>query len=105
MKNTMRKWLVLAGMLQAGGVYAASCVQTDNTVGLTGLDNSNGSIYATITSTANQCSCGFVRFTTANTDADAALSVLLAAKLSDTQVRVDILDENNCSSGYRVYLQ
>lgn len=105
MKQTQWMWVFIAGMLQVGVSSAASCVQTGNSVGLTGLDNSNGSVYATITSSSNQCGCSSVRFASANTDTDKALSILLSAKLSQSLIRVDILDENNCDTGYRVYLQ
>lgn len=105
MNITNRTWWIAAGLLLQSGSAFAACVQTNNTVGLTGLDNNNGSVYAAVTSPGNQCGCGFVRFTPANTDTDKALSILLAAKLSNTQVRIDVLDENNCSTGYRVYLQ
>ncbi len=105
MKQTQWMWVFIAGMLQAGVSNAATCVQTGNSIGLTGLDNSNGSVYAAISSPSNQCGCSFVRFATANTDTDKALSILLSAKLSQSLVRIDILDQSNCNTAYRVYLQ
>lgn len=84
---------------------ALACMQQNNTIGMVGLDHPSGTIYVKVLSSSNECSCTGVRFTSANTDVEKALSILLAAKLADKKVRIDFLDANNCNSAYRVYLQ
>lgn len=87
-------------------VWANACSQTSNTLdGLVGLDNSNGTVYAAFKSVNNECSCTSARFKPENTDVKAALSVLLAAKMSDKKVRIDFLNSTDCSTAYRVYVQ
>ena len=84
----------------------AACVQNNNKLtGLVGLDSSSGNIYANLSSTSNECSCSYVRFKETSTDTNKTLSILLAAKMADKKVRVDISDENSCDTGYRVYVQ
>lgn len=82
------------------------CVQNNNELtGLVGLDGGNGLVYATTTSVNNECACARVRFRPENTDTDKALSILLSAKMANMKVRIDLLDENNCDSAFRVYIQ
>lgn len=84
---------------------AGTCSQTQNEiVGLVGLDSQTGTVYSSTVSSTNSCNCAHVRFKPENTDVDKALSILLAAKLSSTKVRVDLLSEGDCNSAYRVYL-
>ena len=86
--------------------FAQSCSQNNNTLsGLAGLDSQGGNIFASVTSDTNECGCKSVRFNRDNTDTEAALSVLLSAKLANKKVRVDILDRTDCNSAYRVYIQ
>lgn len=96
--------LMLAGYSQAS--LAASCTQNSNNLnGLVGLDSGAGNIYASIISTPNECGCRHVRFAPANTDTKSALSILLAAKMANKKVRIDLLDKTNCDTAYRVYIQ
>lgn len=90
----------------AGTASAAKCVQNDNIIDMVGVDQSDGTIYAKRDGTAGNCGCASFRwYPVNNTHTGMILSVLLAAKLSGTPVRIDILDENNCNSAYRAYLQ
>jgi len=93
-------------VLSTANVFAASaCVQADNKVGLVGLDNSNSTVYVSTPVSNNGCNCTNFRFSKVNTDTSMALSLLLSAKISGKSVRIDLLDETNCNSAYRVYLQ
>lgn len=84
----------------------AACTQTDNKLGsLVGLDSQGGMVYANVSSVSNQCACSSVRFKPNNTDVKMALSVLLSAKMAEKEVRVDLLDEGDCNSAYRVYVE
>ena len=84
----------------------AACSQTNNKLtSLVGLDSANGVVYANLTSSLNQCSCSSVRFNPAKTDTKMALGILLAAKMAEKEVRIDLTDENDCNSAYRVYIQ
>lgn len=87
------------------GSVKAQCVQTSNTVTFTGLDASNGTIYATLKDGNNNCNCTAVRFKPENTNTEMALSILLAAKIAKNKVRIDLIDEKSCDSAYRVYLE
>ena len=82
------------------------CAQKNNTLNnLLGLDSSSGTIYANISSPTNECSCTQARFSSSNTDTDKALSILLAARLADQQVRIDFIEGQGCNAAVRVYLQ
>lgn len=83
----------------------AKCVQNNNTVTFTGLDDANGTIYASLRDSNNKCNCTEVRFKPENTNTEMALSILLTAKISKTKVRVDFLEENSCNTAYRIYLE
>ncbi|GAB1624098.1 hypothetical protein AAOGI_41480 [Agarivorans albus] len=97
--------LFLYLVFHAGFVNSAEhCVQNYNTIGLVGLDNPNGSLFASVSGHNNGCGCNYVRFYSKNTDTDKALSILTAAKLANKKVRIDLSDKNNCNSAYRVYL-
>lgn len=84
---------------------AFGCTQDNNSIAMVGLDSSAGTVYVSISSSSGQCSCTSVRFTSANTDTQMALSILMAAKLAEKKVRIDFLQANNCNSAYRVYIQ
>jgi len=85
--------------------FAETCTQNNNTLnGLVGLDGSS-TIYASISSSSNECSCTSVRFSETNADTKIALSILLAAKMANKKVRIDLLDKTNCNTGYRVFVQ
>lgn len=103
--NRIIKSMVLIVCLSVTLIANALCVQTNNKIGLTGLDNTNGQLYAGVAESSNQCGCQEFRFKENATDLDAALSLLIAAKLSDKLIRVDISDPNDCNSAIRVYLQ
>lgn len=84
---------------------SAICIQQNNSLtGLVGVDNAAGTVYAALTSSSNECSCTGVRFTASNADTEKALSVLLAAKMADKKVRIDLLTAGDCNTAYRVYL-
>lgn len=106
MRNKVYKILgLLFGLFWGTSVLAGVCVQQHNNIGLMGLDNPNGAVYASLLNHDGKCGCNIVRFTTSNTKTDKALAILLAAKTSKQKVRVDFLNEGDCNSGYRVYLQ
>lgn len=85
-------------------VYAG-CVQNYNELsGLVGLDNPNGTVYADVKSASKECGCTNVRFYPTGTNTEMALSILMAAKVAGKKVRIDISDEDNCNSAYRVYI-
>ncbi|WP_064792296.1 hypothetical protein [Shewanella woodyi] len=100
------KWItLLMATLFSTGVYATSCVQNNNIVTFTGLDSKEGVIYASLSSHDNQCGCSYIRFAPQNTRTEMALSILMAAKLSQNRVRIDLMEHGNCNTAYRVYLQ
>lgn len=84
---------------------AGACTQTNNKVGFVGLDSSGGSIYVDVSEHSDQCGCNYVRFLPENADTDKVLSILLAARLAEKRVRIDINNSESCNTGYRVYLQ
>lgn len=97
--------VILVSAALCSEAFAALCVQTNNQVGLTGLDSANGIITARVTGHDNQCGCNEFRFQPTDTDVDAALSILITAKLSNIPVRIDVPNFNDCNSAFRVYLQ
>lgn len=97
--------VLLFVMASAFSNISFACTQDNNLIGLMGLDNSSGTIYMSVLSSSNQCSCTSVRFTAGNADTKMVLSILMAAKLAEKKVRVDLLDAKNCNSAYRVYIQ
>lgn len=89
----------------SNGAYSR-CIQNNNELlNLVGLDSASGVVYATTTSSSNECSCSHVRFKPENTDTKMALSVLLAARMAGKEVRIDLIDASDCNSAYRVYLE
>jgi len=104
-KSTKFLSLVVLLMSFSQMIYAACSQNNNELTGLVGLDSSAGSVYAVTTSSSNECSCTAVRFSQVNTDTKMALSILVAAKMTNKKVRIDILDATDCNSGYRVYLQ
>jgi hypothetical protein len=98
--------LITFAMFGASSVHADRCVQTKNELPhLLGLDDVNDTVYASISSSENQCNCKEVRFAKHRTNPQMALSILLAAKLSNRTVRIDFEDGMNCNSAYRIYLE
>ncbi|MEO0971932.1 MAG: hypothetical protein AAFX85_02470 [Pseudomonadota bacterium] len=91
--------------LTVGTAAHAACAQSGNTIGLTGVDNNNGTIYTRVTGGPQACGCTQVRFTPGNSDTKAILSVLLTARALNRTVRVDIQNSSNCDTGYRAYLE
>lgn len=83
----------------------ANCIQNNNLVTFTGLDSKEGVIYASVSSHDDQCACSYVRFYPQNARTEMALSILMAAKLSETRVRIDLMEQGDCNTAYRVYLQ
>ena len=96
---------ILGLMLSSGAI---ACTQNNNRLtGLVGLDGEGKgeTIYATTSSSTNECSCGYVRFSSQNSNTEMALSILLSAKMAAQEVRIDFLQEGNCNSAYRVYVE
>lgn len=104
MKRLVFLITALLSLTVSAGVHA-SCVQDGNTIGLTGIDNSGGSVYMRVTGGPQACGCPQVRFSPSNTDTKMVLSVLLTARALNRTVRVDILNSSDCNSGYRAYLE
>ena len=97
--------IVIALSAYSQACAAETCSQNRNELnGLVGLDSRAKTVYASVLSSSNECACSSVRFLEANTDTKMALSVLLAAKMANKKVRVDLLDKNDCNSAYRVYV-
>ena len=106
MKNLVKIAFLSMVAMYSQVSFAEPCSQNNNTLsGLVGLDSSSGTIYAVISSNTNECSCTTVRFTEGNTDTKSALSILLAAKMANKLVRIDLLDKTSCNTAYRVYIQ
>ncbi|WP_444931237.1 hypothetical protein ACJJIF_05485 [Microbulbifer sp. SSSA002] len=99
------KLLILPLAFGSQAVFAMCTQHANLLTGWVGLDSPNKTVYADVTSLSNECSCDHARFTESNTDANMALTVLLAAKASGKGVRIDFIDAENCSSAYRVYLE
>lgn len=92
-------------MLSATGATAA-CSQYNNTLsGLVGLDSGTGDLFAAVTSGSSECGCNNFRFKTNNVDTKMVLAVLMSAKSAGKQVRIDVLDQNNCNTAYKVYIE
>jgi hypothetical protein len=99
------KTILLSGLFAySQASFSESCAQSNITLnGLVGLDYA-GNIYASTSSNNEKCSCTSVRFREGNTDIKAALSILLAAKMADKKVRIDLLDKTDCNTAARVYI-
>ena len=105
-KNKMNNKVLVSIMILmiSQPLYAVNiCTQTGNNITLLGRDDT-GSIYAGVTEHNNQCGCNSFRFKEINTDTQMALSILLSAKLSDKEIRVDLKDENDCNSAFKLYI-
>ncbi len=85
---------------------AASCSQTGNVLTLTGHDGAS-TVYAGVAEHRNECGCVAFRFKTSNagTDLNKTLDVLIAAKINNRRVRIDISDENDCNSGLKAFIE
>jgi len=106
MENKVRMASLLLAAASSQYAHAGTCTQNNNSLtGLVGLDNAGGTIYATTSSTNNECLCSNVRFLPSNTDTKAVLSILLSAKMADKKVRIDLLAQGDCNSAYRIYIQ
>ncbi|NOU49339.1 hypothetical protein HG263_02095 [Pseudoalteromonas sp. JBTF-M23] len=100
----IKEILFLTSLAFVPEAYAA-CTQNGNSLPkLVGLDGSDGKVYADIESSGNECNCKYVRFLPENTDTNKALSILLAAKMANKKVRIDLSTSENCNSAYRVYI-
>ena len=87
-------------------VFSSTCIQDKNKIKMVGLDSRQSTIYASVAESNNACGCRSFRFSEENTGGNnkMALSILLTAKATGKLVRVDLLDESNCNSAFRVYL-
>lgn len=106
----MQRWflsvlfVIFAG-LAASQAYAARCQQTDiELVGTMGVTET-GAIYVTTRESNRQCGCNNMRFSPARANTDHVMSVLLAARLANKKVRIDLENASNCNTAYRVYIQ
>ena len=104
MYKTMLIILMISGLLLPGSV-SAFCTQNNNKIGLVGLDSPDGMVFAAVGGHDNKCGCNAFRFQVKNTDTKMALSILLAARMSGKRVRIDAIDETDCNSAQRVYVQ
>ena len=86
------------------GATAGVVAQTNNVIGLMGVDSTSGVIYVAVSGYSGG-SCSQIRFNNANADTDKILSVLTAAKLAGKRVRIDLADGADCNSGWRAYIQ
>lgn len=90
----------------AANVYSLHCAQNNNQLtGLLGVIDSTGRLYVEVASVTKECGCDQIRFSSDNADTDKALSILLAAKVSSLNVRIDFLDSSDCDSAFKVYMQ
>lgn len=86
---------------------AQGCTQNNNTVGFVGMDGKvgdSGMVFVSLSGHNNGCEASYVRFKASETDVDMALSILLAARMADKKVRIDLKDKNDKNSAYRVYI-
>lgn len=83
----------------------SACIQTNNTVGLVGSNMGSNVAYASLSGGSKQCSCNEVRFNDTNADVKTAVSILLAAKMGDKTVRVDMPSSGDCDSAYSVFIE
>lgn len=104
MKIIISKFLLLSLLVTVPYGEAASCVQNNNTVTFTGLDQSDGTLFAAVSGHDGGCGCDAIRFRPANIDTQKALAILLTAKTTNQKVRID-LAQGDCDTGFRVYLQ
>jgi hypothetical protein len=95
---------------------AEMCVQEDQTVLAVGVDDHDGTIWVRTSGGAGTARTSYpctgnanihysFRFKASSTDADAILSILLAAKLSGGKVRIDKSAAGDSDTAYRAYLQ
>lgn len=91
----------------SGFVLADECRQESNKLdGEVGLDSNTGAVKAAgLTGHDNGCNCEEVFFLPTNTDASAAMSVVLAAKLAGKTIAFELRDDTNCASGFRVFIE
>ena len=105
MKNLYKILIASSAFLMSQNIYAASCAQTSNVIGLVGLGNPDGKIYAGVSGHNNQCGCDIFRFSAKSTDTKAALSILLSAKMANKKVRIDLSDDTDCDSAIKAYVE
>lgn len=105
-KITLTCMAFAAALALPQGASAQACTQKSNTVGLLGLDGSDGRIYVDVSGHDNGCGCNAFRFIPgATNNTKAALGILLTARSSGKKVRIDLVEAANCNSASRVYLQ
>lgn len=86
---------------------AQGCTQNSNTIGMVGMDGKNGDsgmVYVSVSGHNNGCNKSYFRFKSSNTDVDMALSVLMAAKMANKKVRIDLINKDDKNSAFRVYI-
>ncbi len=101
----MKYFIGVALFMISVSTMAATCAQHKNTMrALVGVESVSGNLYAALSSPSKSCGCTYARFSHANVDTKLILSLLLTAKLSDKTVRIDFLNNGDCNSAYRAYL-
>ena len=107
MKRGVRGLVLVCAVLFSGFTIAQGCAQQQNVVGFVGMDGvsgGKGQIFVTVSGHNNDCGYDYFRFRAANTDVDQALSILLAAKMANKKVRIDLIDKADRNTAYRVYI-
>jgi len=105
MKKTLSALIAITSIHFAAGANAAVCSQHGNKIGFFGLDSHEGQVYASVSEHNNGCSCSRFRFRPSNTKTDMVLSILMAARLAEKKVRVDLKNASDCNSAYRIYIE
>ena len=104
MKQVIPLILLSILIVYSSASFAAACQQTGNKLGLVGLGDT-GVIRAKFSASNNECLCPEVRFKKNNADTKSVLSILIAAKMGDNPLRIDLKKAGACSSAFRVYFQ
>lgn len=105
MKFFYKLVVLLFSMAMSQTIYAASCTQRDNSIGVAGVSTINGDLYVQVTDHDNQCGCGVFRFSPLLADTDKVLSIVLSSKLASQKVRIDLYDETDCDTARQIYIQ
>jgi hypothetical protein len=81
------------------------CAQSGIRLGLLGLDQPDGTVFAQVTNSDGGCGCTEFRFRPQQTNTQIALSLLVTAKSAGALVRIDARAPGMCDTAFRVYLQ
>jgi len=99
--------LILLTILTAhsSSSFASQCLQSNIKLGLVGVDSTSGALHAAVLSSNHECSCQHIKFLPENAETKSVLGVLLAAKVANLPLRIDLLQSNDCFSAYRAYIE